>query len=316
MRVAIVGAGGVGAYYGGLLARAGTTVHLFARGAHLDALRARGLDVHTPEGSWTSPVHATDDPTVLAREIGGGDLAVLAVKAYSLAEVAPVVRLLAERGAAVLPLLNGVDAADRLAGLGVARSSILDGVTYISAARTAPGVVERRSPFQRVLVGEAAGGVSERAARVAALFAAAGADALAVDDVALALWQKFVFIVSLAAACGLARSPVGPLRGTPLGRRLIERAVREAAAVGRARGVALPDDEEERVLALIAALPAAMTPSFLLDLQAGGPTELDVLCGAVARFAASAGIDAPVHETAAATLAHTARRGAAVELGG
>jgi 2-dehydropantoate 2-reductase len=309
VRVAIIGAGGVGAYYGGLLARAGTPVHLFARGAHLDALRARGLEVHTPEGNWRCPVHATGDPGALAREIGDGDLAVVAVKAYSLAEVAPVVRLLAERGAAVLPLLNGVDAVDRLAGLGVAPASVLGGVTYISAARTVPGVVERRSPFQRVIVGEAAGGVSERAARVAALFAAAGADALAVDDVALALWQKFVFIVSLAAACGLARSPVGPLRETPLGRRLIERAVREAVAVGRARGVALPDGEEERVLALIASLPAAMTPSFLLDLQARRPTEIDVLSGAVARFAAAAGIDAPVHETAAAALAPLVRAG-------
>ena len=309
MRVAIIGAGGVGAYYGGLLARAGTAVHLFARGAHLDALHARGLEVRTPEGNWSSPVHATDDPTALAREVGGGDLAVLAVKAYSLAEVAPVVRLLADGGATVLPLLNGVDAADRLTGFGIARPSILGGVTYISAERTAPGVVARRSPFQRVLVGEPAGGVSDRAARVARLCAAAGADALAVDDVALALWQKFVFIVSLAAACGLARSPVGPLRDTPLGRRLIERAVREAAAVGRARGVALPDDEEARVLALIASLPAAMTPSFLLDLQAGGPTELDVLSGAVARFAAAAGIDAPVHDTAAGALAHLAHAG-------
>jgi len=176
-------------------------------------------------------------------------------------------------------------------------------------------VVERRSPFHRVLLGELAGGASERVERIVALSTGAGAEARAVDDVALALWQKFVFIVSLAAACGLARSPVGPLRETPLGRRLIERAVREAVTVGRARGAALPDDEEERVLALIASLPAAMTPSFLLDLQAGGPTELDVLSGAVARFAAAAGIDAPVHETAAAVLTHAARRGAALALG-
>lgn len=310
MRVAIIGAGGVGAYYGGLLARAGGEVHLLARGAHLDALRARGLDVRTPEGSWTAPVHPTEDPAALGRALGPGDLAVLAVKAYSLAEVAPALRLLAERGAAVLPLLNGVDVADRLVSLGVPRASLLGGVTYISAARTAPGVVERRSPFQRVLVGELAGGVSARAARVAALFAAAGAEARAVDDVALALWQKFVFIVSLAAACGLARSPVGPLRETARGRRLLERAVREAVAVGRVRGVALPDDEEARVLALIDSLPGGMRPSLLLDLEAGGRTELEALSGAVVRLAEEAGIDAPVHETAAAALAQAGRHDA------
>lgn len=303
MKVAIIGAGGVGAYYGALLARGGTAVHVFARGAHLEAIRSRGLEVRTPDGDWTAPLAATDDPSALAQEFGPGDLAVLAVKAYSLEEVAPVTRSLAERGTHVLPLLNGVDVTERLARLGVSPASVLGGVTYISAARTAPGVVERRSPFHRVLVGELAGGPSERAARVAALFAAAGVDARAVDDVALTLWQKFVFLVSISAVCGLARSPIGPLRETALGRRLIERAVREAAAVGRARGVALPADEEGRVLSLIDALLPEMKPSFLLDVEAGGRTELEVLSGAVARFAAEAGIEAPVHETAAAALA-------------
>lgn len=303
MRVAIIGAGGVGGYYGGLLARAGYEVHLLARGAHLDALRRRGLEVHTPDGRWTVPVQATDDATALAEAFGPDDLALVAVKAYSLAEVAPAVQQLAARGAAVLPLLNGVDAADRLATFGVARAQLLGGVTYISAARTAPGVAERRSPFQRVLVGELAGDASERAERVAAAFRDAGAEAQAVDDIALALWQKYVFLVTLSAVCGLARSPIGPLRDTALGRRLIERAVREAVAVGRARGVALPADEEARVLALVVSLPAAMKPSFLLDLEAGGRTELDVLSGAVVRFADQAGIDTPVHDTAAAALA-------------
>jgi len=202
----------------------------------------------------------------------------------------------------VLPLLNGVDAASRLVGLGVAQEQLLGGVTYISAARIGPGLVERRSPLQRVLVGELGGGVSERARRVAAVFDQAGADAQAVDDIALALWQKFVFLVSLSAVCGLARSPIGPLRETALGRRLIERAVREAVAVGRARGVALPGDEEARVLALVDALPAAMKPSFLLDLETGGRTELDILSGAVARFAADVAIETPIHDTATAVL--------------
>jgi 2-dehydropantoate 2-reductase len=301
--VAIVGAGGVGGYYGGLLSRARREVYVLARGAHLAAIQAGGLAVRTPAESWTADVRATDDAGAIAGALGDGDLVLVAVKAYSLAEVAPAVARLADRGPAVLPLLNGVDAAERLAGLGVARERLLGGVTYLSAVRTGPGTVERRGPFQRVLVGELAGGASERARRVAALFADAGAEAQVVDDVTLALWQKFVFLVSIAAACGLARSPIGPLRQTVLGRRLIERAVHEAAAVGRARGVALPADEEQRVLALIASLPAAMKPSFLLDLEAGGPTELDVLSGAVSRFAQDAGVEAPVHDTAAAALA-------------
>ncbi len=303
MRVAIIGAGGVGGYYGAQLARHGYEVHLLARGAHLDAIRARGLDIRTPDGTWAVPVHATDDPTALADAFGPGDLAVVAVKAYSLAEIAPAVRLLADRGTVILPLLNGVDAADRLAALGVARTQLVGGVTYVSAERTAPGIVMRHSPFQRVLVGELHGGVSDRTERIAAAFRAAGADAQATADIALALWQKFVFLVSMSAACGLARSPIGPLRDSALGRRLIERAVREAAAVGRARGIALPATEEARVLALVDSVPAGMKPSFLLDVEAGGRTELEVLSGAVARFAEEAGVDTPVHDTAAAALA-------------
>jgi 2-dehydropantoate 2-reductase len=298
VRILVVGAGGVGGYYGGVLARAGHEVRVLARGANLGALRSRGIEVRTPEGAWRGPVQATDD----VRHLGEVEVAVVAVKSYSLDSVAAATRTLAERGAAVLPLLNGVDAADRLAAAGVPRERLLGGVTYISAVRLAPGVFERRSPFQRVLVGELGGGTSERAERIAGAFRDAGADAQAASDIALALWQKFVFLVAISAACGLARTPVGPLRESALGRRLIERAVREAAATGRARGVALPADDEARVLGLIASLPAAMAPSFLLDVEAGGPTELDILSGAVSRFAAAAGVETPVHDTAAAVL--------------
>lgn len=303
MRIAIIGAGGVGGYFGGLLARAGRDVHVVARGQNLEALRGGGLEVRTAEDRWIAPVTASDDGAELTRDFGEGDLAVVAVKAYSLDAAAPLVALLAQRGAAVLPLLNGVDVAERLAGLGVPREQLLGGLTYISAARTAPGVVERRSPFQRVLLGEIGGGSSPRAERIAAAFREAGADAQAVDDIALALWQKFVFLVSLSAACGLARSPVGPLRETRLGRRLLERAVGEAVAVGRASGVRLPDDEAARVLALIESLPAGMRPSLLLDLDAGSRTEVDVLSGAVARLGGELGLDTPVHDSAAAAFA-------------
>jgi len=302
MRIAIIGAGGVGGYYGGLLARAGHDVRAVARGEHLAAIRARGLEVRTPDETWTATIAASDDPAALAADFGRDDLAVVAVKTYSLDEVAPAAALFARRGATVLPLLNGVDAAERLAARGVPAERVLGGLTYISAARVAPGVVERRSPFQRVTVGELAGGASPRAERVAAALAGAGVEARAVDDVALELWQKFVFIASMAAVCGLVRAPIGAVRATPLGRRLIERAVREAAAVGRARGVALPAGEEARVLALLESLPPAMRPSLLLDLEAGARTEVDDLSGAVARFAAAAGLETPIHDTAAVAL--------------
>jgi 2-dehydropantoate 2-reductase len=299
VRIAIVGVGGIGGYYAGLMARAGHELRLLARGANLDAIRSRGLEIRTPESTWRATVFATDD----ARELGEVEAAVVAVKSYSLSDVAAAVRTLAMAGAAVLPLLNGVDAADRIAELGVPRDQLLGGVTYISAVRVRPGVFERRSPFQRVLLGELRGGMSQRANRIAATFREAGVEARALDDIALALWQKFVFIASVSAVCGLARSPIGSLRETALGRRLIERAVREVVMVGRARGVALPADEESRTLTLITSLPPATTPSFLRDVEAGGPTELDILSGAVSRLAASTRVETPIHDTAAVALA-------------
>ncbi len=298
MRVAVLGAGGVGSYYGGLLARAGNEVVCLARGRQLAALRSGGLEVRTPEGAFLVRVAATDDPG----GVGPADLAIVAVKTYSLIEIAPAVARVAGTGAVIVPLLNGVEAVDRLVAAGVPRAAILGGLTQISAVRTAPGVVERRSPFHRVVVGEPAGGSSERAETIAEVFRAAGAAAEVSTDITADLWRKLAFIATMAAACGLARSPVGPVLGTPLGRLLVERAVHEAFAVARGIGIALRDDEESEVLAFIRSLPGGLKPSFLLDLESGGPTEIEDLCGAISRFGRRAGVQTPVHDTATAAL--------------
>jgi 2-dehydropantoate 2-reductase len=301
MKIAILGAGGVGGYFGGELARAGHEVSLLARGEHLDALRERGLEVRTPEGTFTAAVRAAGDPT----DLGPVELAVVAVKTYSLAEIAPAVRFLAERGADILPLLNGVDAADRLIESGVPSERVLGGLTEISAARVGPGLVERRSAFRRVVVGERAGGLSERTERIAAVFRETGADARASADITVDLWRKLTFIATMAAACGLARAPIGPVRNAPLGRLMIERAVREVGAVARARGVGLTAEDEARVLGFFEAMPDPMKPSFLLDLESGGRTEIDDLSGAVSRLGRLAGVETPVHDVATAALSAT-----------
>ncbi len=298
MRFVIVGAGGIGAYFGGELARAGHEVTVYARGAHLDAMRAHGLTVRTPEGAFVSRVGATNDPN----ELPTADVVIVAVKSYSLRDVTPVVRLVAERGADVVPLLNGVTAADELIAGGVPAARVLGGLARVSVVRTEPGVVERRSGFHSIVVGELTGGLSERATKIAEALRSAGVDARASGTMGVELWQKYVFITAMAAVCGLARTSIGPVRDAPGGRRLIQRAVTEVVDVARARGISLPDDEAPRTAAYIDTLPAAMTPSFLLDLESGGPTELDTLSGAVSRLAAEAGIDTPVHDTATAAL--------------
>lgn len=302
MKLVVLGSGAVGAYYGGLLARAGHEVTCFARGANLAAIAARGLEIRTPEGTFQARVTATDRVEALAP----ADVAILAVKSYSLPEIAPVVAHCAAQGATIVPLLNGVETTERLAQLGVPAPALVGGVTTISAVRVAPGVVERRSPFQIVVVGELDGRLSERVRAIAGAFRDAGVDARASDSIQVELWQKFVFLAALAAACGLARSPVGPLRADRLGRRLLQRAVDEIVAVARARGIRLPEGEAARVMGVIEGLPPGMKPSFLLDLEAGGQTELDILSGAVSRFAEQAGIAAPIHDTATAALSRAA----------
>jgi 2-dehydropantoate 2-reductase len=299
VKVIVLGAGAIGAYYGGQLARAGHDVTLYARGENLTAIRRSGLEIRTPEGSTVVQVAATDR----ADELGAADFAILGVKSYSLDSIGPVVRQTAQKGAAILPFLNGVETIDRLNALGMPRGEVLGGVTRISVARVEPGVVERRGAFQSVIIGELDGQTTDRVTRIAAAFREAGADARVSNRIDVDLWQKFVFIASIAAACGLARAPIGVVRERPLGRRLLQRAVQEAVDLARARGIPLPGDETSQVVAAIDALPPGTKPSFLLDLEAGGPTELDVLSGAVSRYADAAGISVPIHDAVTAALA-------------
>jgi 2-dehydropantoate 2-reductase len=242
-----------------------------------------------------------------AHELGAADFAILGVKSYSLDSIGPVVRQVAERGAAILPFLNGVETTDHLLALGVPRDALLAGVTRISVTRVQPGVVERRGAFQSVIVGELDGQTTDRVTRIVTAFRDAGADAGVSNRIDVDLWQKFIFLSAIAAACGLARAPIGVLRERPLGRRLLQRAVQEVVDVARARGVSLPDDEAAQVVGAIDALPPGTKPSFLLDLESGGPTELDVLSGAVSRYADEAGTSAPIHDAVTAALTNNRR---------
>lgn len=304
MRIAILGAGGVGGYYGAVLAAAGHDVAVLARGENLAALRDRGIAVREPTGETVEArLAASDRVEALATALAGdSELAIVAVKSYSLPKIAPAAAALAEAGATVLPLLNGVDIVDRLEAAGVPRSALLAGLTYISAARVAPGVVERRSDFRRVVVGEPGNGASDRAARVAAAFDGTGVDARASDAIDVELWSKFVFIAALSAVCGLARAPVGEARDVEGGPERVRRAVEEVVAVARARDVDLPTDAADSVVDRIMGLAPGLKPSFLLDVLAGGPNELDVLSGAVSAMGRELGVPTPVHGAAVAAL--------------
>lgn len=305
MRIAILGAGGVGGYFGAVLARAGHDVILLARGEHLAAIRARGITVRDETGTFTVPIGATNDPA----ELGGAELTVVAVKSYSLTEVTPVAVSVAKEGSVILPLLNGVTAAEDLERDGVPRAQILGGLTMVSAFKAEPGVIQRASWQERIVLGELDGGLSERTERIVAAFGSAGIDAVATPSIVVELWRKFNMLCAMAAACGLSRSDVGGIRDTELGHLLIERAVAEITAVARAKGVELPDDQFQQAMARLETVPGTMKPSFLLDLERGGPTELNVLSGAVSRMGRETGTATPIHDTAAAALAVAQRAG-------
>jgi len=298
MRIGILGAGGVGGYDGAVLSRSGNEVRLLARGAHLEAIRREGLRVQDPDGEWVARVPATDDPA----ELRGVELVLVTVKSYHLDAVGPAAADLARHGATVVPFLNGVEAAERLEQLGVPHQSLLGGLTAVSNERTGPGRVVRKSSFNRVVVGELAGGTSPRATAIAEVFTAAGFQARASAEMQLDLWRKFAFITTMASCCGLSRTSIGPLRAAPLGQTLLERATAESVAVGRALGIPFAADEVKRVLDQVASMADGMRPSFLLDVERGGPTELDVLGGAVSRLGRQVGVPTPVHDTAVAAF--------------
>ena len=304
MHIAVVGAGGVGGYFAGLLAKAGHRIDLLARGPHLEAIRRRGgIEIREPaakggETSFIAAVAATDDATTMR----GASHAILAVKSYSLSELAPVLRAIASGGTAIVPLLNGVDIGDRLVELGVARSALLGGLTYVNTARTAPGVVTRTSSFCRATVGEPDGPVSDRVRQLVAALRESGVETEATDAIALELWRKFALLAPLAAVCGLAHRPLGAVRAVPNGRAVLERALREVVRVAQAMGVPLTEDDARGTLRRLDALPDTTRPSFLADVERGGPAELDVLSGAVVRLARRLGVETPLHETAAVAI--------------
>ena len=298
MRIAIIGAGGVGGYYAAKLAQAGHDVTLLARGDHLDAIRQNGMVIKDHDRTFAVPVNATDR----AEDLRGSEWTMLAVKSYSVAELGDVLVTLARAGTAIVPTLNCVTAAEDLEALGVPRAQILGGTTIMNAHKIAPGVIERLSKRERFAVGELDGTMSTRAEAIAAAMRSAGDDAVATREIVLELWMKFNMLCACAAACGMARSDLGAIRDTELGRLLIERAVREIAAVARAMRIPIPSNQEEEAMARIAALPASLKPSFVLDVERGGPTELDVLSGAVSRFGKKTGVPTPIHDTAAAVL--------------
>ncbi len=297
MRIAIVGAGGVGGLLGALLARAGHEVAVVARGRTLAALRAGGLRLDSPLGQVTARVEAADD----ARALGPVDVALVAVKTWQVPEVAPTLSPLLREGTVVVPLQNGIAAPDQLTGaLGADR--VVAGVVHCLSWIVEPGVIKHIGPTPRVTLGRWRDVDPAAPARVREALAGAGVDAAVVDDIAAAAWRKWMFITSLGAVCAAARAPIGVVRALPETRAALVAALEEVVRLARARGVALPDEAVGEAMAFVDRLPDEATPSLYRDVLAGRPSELEDMSGAVARLGAESGVAVPVHATLFAAL--------------
>lgn len=300
MRIAVVGAGGVGCYYGGRLMASGHDVTFVARGDNLDTLRTSGLRIESVLGDVAlTDVSATDR----LEDVGPVDAVLLGVKAYDLEKVGKTLGPLLGADTAVLCTQNGVDAIDRLQPL-VTTGHLVAAVVYGNTVRVGPGRVQHLGTLARLRLGGRDPGSQQRAEQLAAVCAEAGIDAEAVDDIDSALWTKFVLFSVMSAACCLSGRSTGELREDPDCRAVLERGMRETAAVGRATGVRLAPDVVARSLGIADAMAADSVPSMLVDLRAGRRLELESLSGTIVRLARALGVDVPFHETAHAMLKH------------
>ncbi len=298
MRIAVIGAGGVGGAFGGALAKAGADVTFVARGAHLRAMRANGLRIEGGRGeTLIAPAQATDDPAT----IGTVDLVLFCVKLWDVETAGASIRPLIGPTTSVIPLQNGIDAAERLIPI-LGAPAVMGGVAQISATIAEPGVIRQTGDFMRLIFGELEGGHSARGEDFLALCKKAGFDATHSDQIVTELWMKFILLATNSALTAATRSPIGVLREDADIAPLFLRASAEVAAVGRARGVRLPGDAEQRVVAFTRTAPPAMMASMAHDLIRGNRIELPWLSGKVVALGRELGVPTPVHEVLYAVL--------------
>ena len=296
----MMGSGGVGGFFGGRLAHAGYDVSFIARGAHLAAMRERGLTIENEaQGDIRVPkVRATDDPATL----GPVDLVILSVKLWDTEAAARRIKPLVGPGTGVLSLQNGV-IKDDILRREFGKAAVMGGVCYVATHVKRPGMIHQTGTMQRAIVGEYDGRKSGRAEFLHEALARAGVKAELAADVHKAIWEKYVFLVGLSATTTAMRTTIGPIRENPQTRAFLLDIMREAVAVGRAQGVALPEDYAESRLAYADGLPADMTSSMYHDLERGNRLEVEWLSGGVVQLGRAAGVPTPANRAVCDILA-------------
>ncbi|HSY50652.1 MAG TPA: 2-dehydropantoate 2-reductase [Thermoanaerobaculia bacterium] len=298
MRIAIIGAGGVGGYFGGKLAHGGSDVVFIVRGATLDALRTSGLRVDSIKGDFAvERPNATDDPAI----VGKVDAVFITVKTWQIASAAESIKPMIGDDTMVIPLENGIDAPDQLAAV-LGHDHVLGGLCGIVSFIARPGHIRHIGAEPFVMFGELDNRRTTRVERLRDECLRAGVQADIPSDIHHALWSKFVFIAPMSGIGAATRVPIGVWRSMPETRELAKRAIREIADLARARGVDLGDEAVERTLGRFDGLTPDATSSLQRDIIDGKPSELDAQLGAVVRLGQAAGVPTPVCETLLALL--------------
>jgi 2-dehydropantoate 2-reductase len=297
MKIVFVGAGGVGGYFGARLIASGEDVAFVARGAHLEALQTRGLRVESPKGNLRlHDIKATSD----AAALGVADVVFLTVKMYDLEHAARSIAPLVGSNTAVVTLQNGVEAVD-IVSAAIPRANVVGGVAYVAAVIDEPGVI-RHTSLDALIFGELDGSRSERLSALEAACLAAGFGARVSDAIEVDLWSKFARLSVFSGMTAVTRSTMGVLRGDPELYEMLQAACRETIAVGRARGVDLPETLMDEILGMVQSLPAHAKASMLEDLERGKRLELPWLSGAVVRLGKTVGVATPIHSFIATVL--------------
>jgi len=291
MRIAVVGTGGIGGPYGASLAEAGADVTFVARGAHLAAMRENGLRIEGDRGAThIRPTQATDD----IASIGTADFVLFCVKLWDVENVGAELRAIVGPETAVVPLQNGIDAADRLVPI-LGPDAVMGGTAFVTGSITAPGVIRQTGTYQRMTFGELDGRLSERGQRLRDLCETGGFEGVFSADIRVPIWEKFILLVPLSGLHALTRVPLGRWRDDSEILALYEAALRETVAVGLAEGVRLPDDSIEQGVAMMRSMPAHHTTSMGNDLLRGNRLELPWFAGKVVELGRRHDIPTPVN---------------------
>ncbi len=298
MKIAIMGSGGVGGYFGGMLARAGEDVTFIARGEHLQAIKSKGLRIFSDlSGEFNAGIQATNDPN----KLGPVDLVLYTVKMFHNDDAIPFIAPLVRDNTVVLTVQNGVDNGERLAKV-YGEDHVMVGMVGVQARIREPGVVEQLGQFGMAVFGEIQGGITDKGQRLYGVFKNGGWNVEISDNAMGAVWQKYLFLTGAAGVNAITQIPYSDMRSIPETRELIYQSCSEILAVGRAKGAPVEDSMLDWAMTALDNFPADGMASLAKDFRDGHRVELEGIIGTVVRMGKEVGVPTPVNSTIYAVL--------------